>query len=255
MLIPYFGGKTRLAKTIVDRMPGHTCYVEVFAGAAAVFFSKEPSKTEVINDLDKELITLYRAVQNHPEELHRQFKYALVARDEFNRMMKAAPETLTDIQRAARYLYLQRTCYGGRAHQRTFGTMTVGKPRLNLFTLESVLEEAWRRLAHVLVECMDFRELIPRYDRAHTLFYLDPPYWNIVGYEHNFVEQDFMDLAGVLSDIQGRFLMSINDTPEVRETFGRFNIEEVTLKYSMGRGHGSRDKLRTELLISNRQIA
>ena len=133
--------------------------------------------------------------------------------------------------------------------------MTVGKPRLNLFTLESVLEEAWRRLAHVLVECMDFRELIPRYDRAHTLFYLDPPYWNIVGYEHNFVEQDFMDLAGVLSDIQGRFLMSINDTPEVRETFGRFNIEEVTLKYSMGRGHGSRDKLRTELLISNRQIA
>ena len=91
-LIPYFGGKARLAKTIVDRMPEHTCYVEVFAGAAAVFFSKEPSKTEVINDLDKELITLYRAVQNHPEELHRQFKYALVARDEFNRLMKAAPE-------------------------------------------------------------------------------------------------------------------------------------------------------------------
>ncbi|MDO5674771.1 MAG: DNA adenine methylase [bacterium] len=250
-LIPYFGGKSRLAKQVVARMPEHSCYVEVFAGAAAVFFSKEPSKTEVINDLDRELITLYRAVQNHPEELRRQFKYTLVARDEFNRLMRAAPDTLTDIQRAARYLYLQRTCYGGRVHQRTFGTVTVGKPRLNLFTLEETLETAWRRLAQALIECMDFRDLIARYDRPHTLFYLDPPYWDIVGYEHNFVEQDFVDLAQALAGIKGRFLMSINDTPEVREVFGRFQIEEVTLKYSMGKGQGSRDKLRTELLISN----
>lgn len=244
-LIPYFGGKTRLAKTIIKKMPEHACYVEVFAGAAAVFFGKEQSKTEVINDLDKELITLYRAVQNHPEELHRQFKNALVAREEFNRQMQANPETLTDIQRAARYLYLQRTCYGGRVHQRTFGTVTVGKPRLNLFTLEAALEDAWRRLAQVLIECMDFRELIPRYDRPHTLFYLDPPYWRINGYTYNFEAQDFVDLAAVLSGIQGRFLMSINDTPEVREIFGRFAIEEVTLKYSMGKSEGSRDKLRT----------
>lgn len=251
-LIPYFGGKTRLAKTIIEKMPEHNCYVEVFAGAAAVFFGKQPSKTEVINDLDRELITLYRAVQNHPEELHRQFKFALVARDEFNRLMRAEPDTLTDIQRAGRYLYLQRTCYGGRVHQRTFGTITTGGPRLNLFTLEATPEEAWRRLAHALIECMDFRELIPRYDRPHTLFYLDPPYWDIVGYAHNFLEQDFIDLADVLTGIKGRFLMSVNDTPEVREIFDRFEIEEVTLKYSMGRSEGSRDRLRTELLISNR---
>lgn len=250
-LIPYFGGKTRLAKTIVQKMPPHTCYVEVFAGAAAVFFAKEPSKTEVINDLDRELVTLYRVVQCHPEELHRQFKFQLVAREEFRRLMAANPETLTDIQRAARYLYLQRTCYGGRVYQRTFGTITMGKPRLNLFTLEETLETAWRRLAQVLIECMDFRELIARYDRPHTLFYLDPPYWDIVGYEHNFVEQDFVDLGKTLAGIKGRFLMSINDTPEVREIFNRFRIEEVTLKYSMGKELCSRDKLRTELLISN----
>lgn len=250
-LIPYFGGKTRLAKTIIDQIPEHLCYVEVFAGAAAVFFGKEPSKTEIINDFDRELVTLYRAVQNHPEELHRMFKYTLVAREEFNRLMRAEPDTLTDIQRAAGYLYLQRTCYGGKVHQRTFGTITTGRPRLNLFTLEAVLEEAWRRLAQVIIECMDFRELIPRYDRPHTFFYLDPPYWDIIGYEHNFVEQDFVDLAKVLAAIRGHFLMSINDTPEVREIFSRFNIQEVALKYSMGRATGSRNKLRTELLISN----
>lgn len=249
-LIPYFGGKTRLAKTIVQKMPPHTCYVEVFAGAAAVFFAKEPSKTEVINDLDRELVTLYRVVQCHPEELHRQFKFQLVAREEFRRLMAENPETLTDIQRAARYLYLQRTCYGGRVYQRTFGTETTGKPRLNLFTLEATLEEAWRRLAQVQIECLDFRDLIPRYDRPYTVFYLDPPYWQVKGYRYNFVDQDFRDLACILANIKGHFVMSLNDTSDVRQIFSQFQIEEVTLKYSMGKAPGSRDKVCTELLIS-----
>ena len=135
-------------------------------------------------------------------------------------------------------------------HHRTFGTITVGRPRLNLFTLEETLEEAWRRLAQVQIECLDFRDLIPRYDRPYTLFYLDPPYWQIKGYEYNFEEKDFMDLAGVLTGIKGHFLLSINDTPEIREIFGRFNVEEVTLKYSIDNAGSGRDKLRTELLIS-----
>jgi len=239
-LIPYFGGKSRLAKTIISKFPEHQCYVEVFAGAANVFFAKEAKGTEVINDLDRDLITLYRTVKHHPEELHRQFKYSLVSRDEFKRLIKVDPDTLTDIQRAARYIYLQRMCFGGRSHGRTFGTSTTGLPRLNLFTLQKLLEEAWIRLAHVMIECLDFRVLIPRYDREHTLFFLDPPYWKINGYTHNFVEQDFYDLAGVLAGIKGHFLMTINDTPEVRVIFKDFLIEEVQLKYSMSKKEGSR---------------
>lgn len=250
-LIPYFGGKSRLAKIIVSKFPEHQCYVEVFAGAANVFFAKEARGTEVINDLDRDLITLYRIVKHHPEELHRQFKFALVARDEFDRMMQVNPNTLTDIQRAARYLYLQRMCFGGRNRGRTFGTSTTGIPRLNLFTLQKLLEEAWIRLAQVMIECLDFRDLIPRYDREHTLFFLDPPYWKIDGYVHNFVAADFYNLAEVLTGIKGRFLMTLNDTPEVREIFSRFSIEEVELKYSMSKKEGSRSKVRTELLISN----
>ena len=250
-LIPYFGGKSRLAKTIISRFPGHTCYVEVFAGAANVLFAKAAEGTEVINDLDRDLITLYRAVKHHPEELHRQFKYVLVSRDEFDRLMRIDPDTLTDIQRAARYLYLQRMCYGGRSQGRTFGTSTTSLPGLNLFTLQRLLEDAWLRLAQVTIECLDFRNLIPRYDREHTFFYLDPPYWQIKGYAHNFVERDFRDLAEILSSIKGRFLMSINDTPEVREIFRRFSVETVELKYSMHHAEGSRSRIRTELLISN----
>lgn len=249
-LIPYFGGKSRLAKTIIAKFPDHTCYVEVFAGAANVLFAKVAGTTEVINDLDRDLITLYRAVKHHPEELHRQFKYVLIARDEFDRLMRVDPDTLTDIQRAARYLYLQRMCFGGRSKGRTFGTSTTSLPGLNLFTLQRLLEEAWLRLTHVTIECLDFRVLIPRYDREHTLFYLDPPYWRINGYAHNFVEQDFHDLAGLLAGIKGKFLLSINDTPEIRQIFKRFSIAEVDLKYSMGKQAGSRSQTRTELLIS-----
>jgi len=64
-VIPYFGGKSRLVKTIINKIPEHTCYVEVFAGGASVFFGKDPSTTEVINDLDKDLVTFYRTVKHH----------------------------------------------------------------------------------------------------------------------------------------------------------------------------------------------
>jgi DNA adenine methylase len=236
---------------IINKIPEHACYVEVFAGGASVFFGKDPSTTEVINDLDKDLVTLYRTVKHHPEELYRQFKFSLVARSEFEREKAVNPETLTDIQRAARYLYLQKSAFGGHITGQTFGTTTTGKPRLNLLTIETTIENAWQRLAQVQIECKDFRDLIPRYDRPHTFFFMDPPYWCIPGYKYDFEEKDFIDLANILQNIKGKFLMTINDTPEVRSIFGQFNIQETTLKYSMSTKAKSRAKTRTELLISN----
>jgi DNA adenine methylase len=250
-IIPYFGGKSRLAKTIISKFPDHSCYVEVFAGGASVFFSKEPSKTEILNDLDKDLVTLYRVIKHHPEELHRQFKFSLVARSEFDRKQKIDPETLTDIQRAAHYLYLQRTAFGGFCTHQTYGTSTTGKPRLNFLTLQTTLELAWQRLANVQIESKDFRDLIPRYDRPHTLFFLDPPYWKIPGYKHDFEEQDFHDLAKILATIKGKFIMTLNNTPEVQEIFKAFSIETTTLKYSIATTKKARSKTRSELLISN----
>ena len=250
-VVPYFGGKSRLAKTIINKIPEHTCYVEVFAGGASVFFAKEPSQTEVINDLDKDLVTLYRVIKHHPEELYRQYKFSLVSRSEFDREQQVNPETLTDVQRAARYLFLQKCAFGGHVTRQTFGTATIGKPRFNLLTLESTIEQAWQRLINVQIECKDFRDLIPRYDRPHALFFLDPPYWLIPGYKHDFKEKDFIDLANMLQNIKGKFLLTINDTPEVRVIFKRFIIGETTLKYSMSTKAKSRARIRTELLISN----
>jgi len=250
-LIPYFGGKTRLAKRIIEKIPAHGCYVEVFAGSATVLFAKEPSKSEVLNDFDRELITFYRVIKHHPLEFHRQFELSLVSRDEFARMLQVVPDTLTDVQRAVRYFYLQRNSFGGKVTSQTFGTSTSGPPRLNLFTLEHTIHDAWVRLAQVTIERLDFRKLIPKYDRPHSFFFLDPPYWQIPGYRHDFAEQDFYDLASTLSGIQGRFLMTINDTSEVREIFKGFMIEEVQLRYSVNHDSKSRSQMRTELLVSN----
>jgi len=251
VLIPYFGGKNRLAKRIIEKISPHTCYVEVFAGGAGVLFCKKQSKVEILNNLDRELITLYRVVKHHPEEFYRQFKWTLFARDEFDRLKKVDPSTLTDVQRAVRYYYLQRSAFGGKVVDQTFGTATERPPRVNLFNLETTITETWQRLAGVTIECLDFRNLIQRYDRTHTFFFLDPPYWNLPGYRHDFEEKDFLDLAELLKDLSGKFLMTINDTPEVREIFGRFKIEEAQLKYSLSSSMKARSKIHTELLISN----
>ena len=110
--LSYIGGKTRLASRIIDRIPEHLAYVEPFAGGAQVFFHKEPSKIEVLNDLDGEVVNLYRICQSHHEELIRYMRFMLLSREWFERLQKTPPAMLTDIQRAARYLYLQKVAFG-----------------------------------------------------------------------------------------------------------------------------------------------
>jgi hypothetical protein len=106
--------------------PAHSCYVEPFAGAAALFFLKEPSDTEVLNDINGELVNLYRVVRHHLEELVRQFKWALVSREMFKWLQDTPTETLTDVQRAARFYFLQKCAFGSRMVGQSFGTATTG---------------------------------------------------------------------------------------------------------------------------------
>lgn len=112
-IVPWIGGKRRLADILIPRFPPHTCYVEVFAGAAALFFLRPPAEVEVLNDVNDDLVNLYRVVQHHPEEFIRQFKWALSSRQVFKWLSDTPPETLTDIQRASRFYYSSRTALAG----------------------------------------------------------------------------------------------------------------------------------------------
>jgi DNA adenine methylase len=179
-----------------------------------------------------------------------------VSRSPAGRLLSACagptPDTLTDLERAARFLYVQRLSYGGKVAGRTFGVDT--RARFNLNTLGSRLEELHERLAGVIIECLDFEEFLRRYDRPETLFYLDPPYHGTESYygKDLFSREDFARLAKTLAGLKGKFLLSINDCPEIRDAFADFAIEEVETKYSV-RGHGASTAAK-ELLVSNSEV-
>lgn len=250
-IVPWIGGKRKLAKLILPHVNGeHECYVEPFAGAAAIFFLKNRSKVEVINDINGELVNLYRVVQNHLEEFVRQFRWSLISRDIFNWLKMTPEQTLTDIQRAARFYYLQRLCFGGKVEGRTFGTGTTGSPRINLLRLEEDLSDAHLRLAGATIEHLDWAECIRRYDRPHSLFYCDPPYWGTEGYGVPFGLDQYDRLAELARTIQGRMIISVNDIPEMRKAFKGLRMETVSITYTVG--GGSKPVARGELLIHNR---
>ena len=177
-------------------------------------------------------------------------KFQLTTRVEFNRLVKTRPDTLTDLERAARFLYLQRTAFGGKVSGQNFGVAADRSGRFNLSTLEPMLEDLHERLSGVVIECLDYGEFIRRYDKPGTLFYLDPPYW---GCEDDYGKEmfsadDFATLAVQMAELKGKVLMSINDTPEIREIFEAFDLVEVETTYSIAKTTKSRPK-RAELLV------
>ncbi|HFT3584808.1 TPA: DNA adenine methylase [Klebsiella pneumoniae] len=232
-IVPWIGGKRRLAKHILPLFPAHTCYVEPFCGAAALYFLKTPSKIEVINDINGELVNLYRVVKHHLEEFVRQFKWALVSRQIYKWLQDTPEETLTDIQRAARFYYLQKQAFGGKVADHTFGTSTTSAPRFNLLRIEEELSMAHLRLSRTLIEHLDWNQCIERYDRPHTLFYCDPPYWGTEGYGVEFGLENYDHMADLARRIKGKMIISVNDIPEMRQVFNGLNMQSVDISYNL----------------------
>lgn len=248
-IIPWMGGKRRLVKEILPLFPEHRTYVEPFAGGAAVFFHKQPSHVEVINDVNNDLVNLYRVIKFHLEEFVRHFRWALVSRQEFLWAQQSSPETLTDIQRAARFYYLQKLAFGAKAVGQTFGTSAISPPKLNLLRIEEDLSQAHLRLARTVIEHLDWAECIRRYDRPETLFYLDPPYWDTTGYGVDFPLDQYRLMAELAQSIQGRMVISVNDHPEMRKVYQGIPVKAVPITYTVGGGKNQAP--RQELVIWN----
>ncbi len=245
-IIPWIGGKRRLADKLIPQFPPHTCYVEVFAGGAALYFMRNPAEVEVINDINGELVNLYRVVKNHLEEFVRQYKYALSSREVFGWQQATPPATLTDIQRAARFFYLQQHAFGGKVEGQTYGTATTAPP-LNFMRIEENLSSAHLRLASAFIENLDWLKCIEKYDRPHTFFYLDPPYWETEGYGVDFGIEQYEKMAAALKALKGKAIVSLNDHPDIRRIFSDFEIDTVPIKYSVG--GGAKTVERSEVII------
>lgn len=253
----YIGGKKNLAKRLVERIGTvpHTTYAEAFVGMGGVFFRRTSRpQAEAINDWSMDVATFFRILQRHYVAFMDMIRWQLTTRAGFETLMRTDPTTLTDLERAARFLYLQRTSFGGKVVGRGFGVAPQSPARFDVTKLGPLLEAVHERLAPVVIERLPWADFLRRYDRPTTLFYLDPPYY---GCERDygddegkplFSRAEFEAMAELLAGLQGRFILSLNDHPDVRAIFAGFQIEEVQTTYSIG-GNDNAKKV-GELIIS-----
>ncbi len=230
------GSKRRLAPQILNRFPEHITYVEVFAGSGAVLFARpEPAKVEVLNDIDGEITNFFRVCKHHLVELCSQFRWGITSRKMFDWAKATPPEVLTDIQRAARFYYLQRLCFGGKATGRTFGVGVTTRNTLDLVNVEQGFADIHARLNGVLIEGVSWEKCVARYDRPTTLFFMDPPYFGTAGYDGApWQLADFERLAAAFRAVQGKALLTINDAPEMRSVFQGLSFDRLTVAYTVG---------------------
>lgn len=251
-IAPYLGGKRLLAKTIVpiiEKIP-HNIYCEPFMGMGGVFFRRtQKPKCEAINDINSEIINMFRMVEKFPDYLADMLKFKICSRAEFKRMLATPPLLLTELERAVRYLYIQKNAFGGKTFSQVFG-VALERTRFDSERIIPQIHMLHKRLAGVYIECLPYQDFITRYDRVDTLFYLDPPYWGSESFygKDFFSRADFAELAKLLKSIKGRFILSINDVPEIRRIFKSFYIKEVQTTYTSGTQSG---KKAAELLVSN----
>ncbi|WP_062114937.1 DNA adenine methylase [Aureimonas sp. AU40] len=240
----YIGGKRNLARRIIARIDAtpHDGYAEPFVGMGGVFLRRSLApRFEAVNDISGDVATFFRILQRHYVAFLDMLRFQIASRREFERLSATDPSTLTDLERSARFLYLQRLSFGGKVTSRTFGVSTNSGSRFNVTKLGPMLEAIHERLAGVVIERLSWQEFIRRYDRPGMLFYLDPPYF---GTEHfygrdAFTRDQFAEMAEQLRLIKGRFILSLNDHTEVRRIFDGFAMEEEGVTYVTG-GHGPR---------------
>lgn len=245
-LITWMGGKKQLREAIAGYIPEDIAgYIEPFGGAGWVLLYKDRwAKLEVWNDLDSELYNMFMQVKFHPEALSQELQLMLHSRRLFNELK--LNRGLTEIQRAARFVYLVRHSFGAKASSFGTGKTNSGGGRMML-PLERIMPLA-KRLDMVTVENLDYRQCITKYDKHDNFFYCDPPY--VVGATYdNSKGFDHDELCQTLKSIEGRFLLSYDDCEKVRSLYSQYRIIPVVRKKGIAGTHAGDDY--REVLIMN----
>lgn len=258
--ISYYGGKQQMIGIILLNIPSHKVYCEPFFGGGAVFFAKQPSKIEIINDKNDMLINFYRVMQNNFDELEQQIKSSLHSRSLFNRAKQIYknPEKFDDIQKAWSVWTLLTMDYfswfgSGFLCSTTENIANRVANRRNRFS-----EIYKQRLEAATIECDDAINIIKKYDTADTFFYLDPPYVNSEQKHYKgYTQKDLNSLLDILSNIKGKFLLSHfeNDCLENKATQKCWNIAKIQSYNGLTSfSNGSGKKTKIEMLVSNYPI-
>jgi len=250
----WVGGKSQLANDIVEMMPKHEMYIEVFGGALNVLFAKEKMNLEVVNDINGELINMHRVVRKSPESLSFYLKQLLISRELFDDMKFNRFKPRNNIERAAVYYYLISQSFGSKGDNFAMSTKSFRKPK----DIYKSFHKWSKRLRNTTIENMSFEKLIKTYDKEGAFFYCDPPYYKTEKYYKNigeFGEKEHRLLADVLCKSKSKWLVSYNDCEFIREIYTGFNIlESKEVEYLLGKNvHGKRKVVR-EIYICNYEI-
>lgn len=249
------GGKRLLAPQIIDLLPEHHAYVEPFAGGLAVLLKKTPSRIEVVNDLNGDLVTFYRCVRFHRDALLDELEFVLNSRREFEDFV--AQPGLTDIQRAARFFYRNKNSFGAKGGH--FGTAkkSGGAAHGSREGRMEAIRRLSARLDRVCIEHLDWRAVLAKYDAPTTCFYLDPPYTRGMQYSETqggtglaWTEADHAEFAGRVRALEGGWVLSYDDSEAVRALYDGCVIRPVERRNGIGNNHARRTKRYAEVIIT-----
>lgn len=269
-VLKWVGGKRQLLPNIIPQInKKFSTYVEPFVGGGAVLFELQPSKA-IINDYNSELINVYLSIKNNAEELIK----ALEAHDAQNsedyyykiRSMDRADgyDELTSVQRAARVIYLNKTCYNGLYRVNSAGQFNspygrYKKPNIvNAPTIRAMSK--YFNNNDVAIECGDYKKILSKVERD-TFVYLDPPYMPIsssasfTGYTENgfsySAQVELKEQCDILKSKGVSFVESNSDCPEIRELYKDYKIITVQAKRSINSNASKRGEINELLICSN----
>lgn len=257
--ISYYGGKQKLCKRIVELIPDHNLYCEPFLGGAAVFFAKDQSNVEVLNDTNRELINFYRVVQSDFVSLEKEIRITLHSRHQFRQasVIYNNPDMFSEIKRAWAVWV---------SASQSFSSMLDGSwgyERLKDSTTKKIsnkrsafTEDLAIRLQNVQLECTDALRVITSRDTENSFFYCDPPYFNSdCGHYDGYSEADFEALLKMLASIQGKFLLSSypSDLLSRYTKDNKWHSHAIEQNVSVNAKSGNR-KSKTEVLTANFEL-
>ncbi len=251
--ITYYGGKQLMVKHILPNIPEHRTYIEPFCGGAAIFFAKEKSELEILNDTNRELINFYQVVQNDFVSLEKEINISLHSRDLHRKawVIYNNPDLFSELKRAWAVWILSAQGFGGQL------SSTWGRDKTQSKTVktirnkrESFTEDFAIRLQDVSLESRDAIRVIKSSDHKDAFHYCDPPYYNAdMGHYDGYTIEDYEMLLKTLSEIEGKFLLSSYPS-EILSKYTKKH-EWHTVKIEQAVHASSKGKRKVEVLTSN----
>lgn len=234
------GGKNKLKKRIIDLFPKdyeNMIYIEPFVGGGSVYFSKEPSKEEIVNDIDKDLIEVYKGFKKYDYDKIKKDVDGKYSKEDFYKLRDNIPKD--NYNNFLRLFILFRLSYFGKLRS------PMKKNKINL------RENFSERLKNTKIYNTDYKTIIKKFDSPNSLIYLDPPYEGSTTKHYKNSIIDYEELKNILSKIKGKFILSINKSDTIKELFKNFNISEIKTEYTNPMTGSKDNRIVIEYIIKN----